>query len=140
MTGPRVLIVDDDCAFVDAVAIYLEDHGFHAVKAYCGQDGLSLLRRQSFDLAVLDVHLPDMEGTRLAAEFRQRRPSASVVMVSSDDSPQTTAQCVGAGVRLFIPKPLSPKTLLESLRLLCDGAAGSMPASPRGAAARSGPQ
>ena len=122
MSGARVLIVDDDRSFVDAVAIYLEDHGFRVSKAYCGKEGLREARRRQFDLALLDLHLPDMEGTEVALDLRNREPSVAILMVSSDDSSEAISRCAQGDAQMFMAKPLMPKQLLETICRMCERA------------------
>jgi DNA-binding response OmpR family regulator len=131
MTDGRIMIVDDDRSFVDAVALYLEDHGFGVAKAYTGSEGIVTSRRQDIVLAVVDVHLPDVEGIDVVQALRCRHPSVPVLLISSDDSPETTAKCLAADASVFLAKPLIPKQLLDTIFRLCP----PRKAEPRDAAA-----
>jgi len=111
-----IIIVDDDRSFVDAAAIFLEDHGYRVTKAYTARDGISALMRQHIDLAVVDVNLPDQEGTSVANAVRQWQPSVPIVLISSDDSTENTRRCQAeADGHLFLAKPLIPKNLLDTI-------------------------
>jgi DNA-binding NtrC family response regulator len=125
------MIVDDDRAFVEALAIYLEDHGYRVAKTYCGREGVVELMRQRFDLAIVDLHLPDMEGTEVAAELQRWQPSTQVLLISSDDSPETTRRCNAGNAHRFLLKPLGPDDLLETIsRALVDEQRQSQYATP----------
>jgi DNA-binding response OmpR family regulator len=127
MGGGRIIIVDDERSFVDAVAIFLEDHGFNVTKAYTAREGIKACRRHRIDLAVVDVHLPDLEGTEVARALRKWHPSAPVLFISSDDSPETVAKCLAANVHMFMVKPLMPKELLDTISHLCTIGKGVSP-------------
>lgn len=114
-----VVVVDDDRSFVDALAIYLEDHGFSVIKAHTARDGIRICRHEKIDLAVVDVHLPDLEGTELAGVLRQWQPSTPVLLVSSDDSPGTVAKCLADNTHTFMAKPLTPTDLLNRIFQMC---------------------
>jgi len=113
MSEATVIIVDDDRSFVEAVALYLEKHGYHARMGFSGREGLDLLRNSEADVAVIDVHMPDMSGLELAAAVRSRTSTPAVILISGDDSVETAAQCQSAGVHCFMPKPLAPRELLR---------------------------
>lgn len=114
-----VVVVDDDRSFVDALAIYLEDHGFSVIKAHTARDGIRICRHQKIDLAVVDVHLPDLEGPELAGVLRQWQPSTPVLLVSSDDSPGTVTKCLADNTHTFMAKPLTPTDLLSRIFQMC---------------------
>jgi DNA-binding response OmpR family regulator len=121
MARGRVIIVDDDESFLEALAIFLGDHGFGVVKAQSGREAIAASARHVIDLAILDIHLPDVDGTEVAREIRRRQPETSVILISSDDSPETARKCRAASAEAFLPKPLVPEDLLavvQSLRRL----------------------
>ncbi len=115
MTCRSILIVDDDRSFVEALAIYLEDHGYRVVKAHNGRDGIFAAVNHRFDLALIDVHLPDFTGTAVAGEIKQWYPNLLTVLMSSDDSPEVARQCRAACAHAFLAKPVAPCELLATI-------------------------
>ncbi len=114
--GGRILVVDDDRAFVEAVAIYLQDHGFEVLKTYTGREAVSACMRRIVDVAVVvDVHLPDIEGVEVVTQLQRWQPSVSAVLISSDDSTETTRRCRSSPAATFMAKPLIPAQLLETI-------------------------
>lgn len=111
----RVMIVDDDHAFVEAVALYLEDHGHRAIKAFNGRQGLDLLCSCDIDVAIIDVHMPDLDGFTLVREARTRIRPIPAIVISADDSPQVKERSFVLGARLFLPKPVAPDELLGAI-------------------------
>jgi DNA-binding response OmpR family regulator len=107
-----VLIVDDDASFVEAAAVFLGSHGYHAIKAFSGKQAMLEAQGRSVDLAIIDLYLPDISGVRVTQEVRRVRPSAVVIMISSDDSEATVRRCIEAGACAFLAKPLAPREFL----------------------------
>ncbi|HVP12651.1 MAG TPA: response regulator [Phycisphaerae bacterium] len=120
MAGATIVIVDDDRSFVEAVAIFLEDHGYHVLQAFNGHGGLALLQNGTAQLAIIDVHLPDVSGFELARTVRERPRPIPTILISSDDSPETVARCLAAGARTFLGKPLDPQALLDAMAAALD--------------------
>jgi two-component system, OmpR family, response regulator VanR len=110
-----VLIVDDDASFVDAAAVFLGSHGYQAIKTCSGRQAIREVQEQPVDLAIIDLHLPDLSGVRVAQEVRRVRPSAVVIMISSDDSDEARHRCMDAGAWSFLAKPLLPRDLLSRI-------------------------
>lgn len=127
MVTGRILVVDDDAAFVEALAIYLEDHGFNVTSATSGRQGVIESGRQRIDMVLVDVHLPDMDGLEVVARIRRLQPSVLFVLISSDDSPDTIRKCSAPRGCVFMAKPLSPKKLLD--RILHLAATRKVPSS-----------
>ena len=115
----HVLIVDDDRAFVEAVALFLQDQGYSVTMAFNGREGLATLRAGHTDVAVLDVYIPDRSGLELAEEAGTRPIPVPIIMISGDDSPEIQEQCELLGARFFLPKPLAPEALLTALAQTC---------------------
>ena len=63
METPRILVVDDEKTITDLVGIYLRNEGYDVTLAYTGADAARLILEQEFDLAVLDIMLPDVDGS-----------------------------------------------------------------------------
>jgi two-component system response regulator GlrR len=132
-----VIIVDDDRSFVDAMAIFLEDHGFDVTKAYSALEAIRALSRRRVDVAIIDVHLPDQEGTNVAHLLRQSQPFTPILLISSDDSDDTLAKCLKVQASAFMAKPLMPREILESVSRACDRVRTGQSLGPAAAARRS---
>ncbi|HOW73635.1 MAG TPA: response regulator [Phycisphaerae bacterium] len=115
MTTPNIMIVDDDTSFVEAVTTFLRAHGYQVTKALTGRQGVDEARRQQVDLAVIDVYLPDVGGAVVARAMRHSHPTVPLIMISSDDSPETVRKCIQAGACTFLPKPLIPREFLSCI-------------------------
>ena len=115
MTKPKILILDDDHAFVDALAMYLQDHGYRPVPAYDIQEALERIQRNGMDLLIIDFHLPDGSGIDLVRGIQRAAHPVPVILISGDDSPAVQQGALAAGARIFMVKPLPPEKLLTTI-------------------------
>ncbi len=111
---PRVLIVDDNAAFLDNLRELLGDAGYEVSTAGSCQAA----RKQAgagFDVALVDLRLPDGEGTALAAELKQAAPECEVVLLTGFATLETAMAAVRAGACAYLMKPCAPQDLLLTL-------------------------
>jgi two-component system nitrogen regulation response regulator NtrX len=116
MSKPRILIVDDEANVCLALEGILLDEGYFVESVASGEDCLSLLERQDFDLVLLDVWLPGMDGLEVLRQIRQNRPVQYVVMISGHGTIETAVQSTKLGAFDFIEKPLTTEKVLLVLR------------------------
>ena len=118
VTDPTVLIVDDEQSFVDAVGMFLEEHGYKVVKAYGGREGRMQLRAGQPDLALIDVHMPDVDGIELLSLASHVAKPVPVIMITSDDAEAIARSCEALGAVRFLVKPVAPEDLLNIIQLV----------------------
>ena len=114
----RVMIVEDHSAFAQALELVLEKvDGTEVALARTLEEGRSLIQDGGpFDLVVLDLTLPDGEGTELVAEIRQRHPETPVAVLSARDDVEEAASEAGADAA--IPKETPLPEIISSFRRL----------------------
>ncbi len=113
MTRPAILIVDDEQGVQATLQGILEDVGFDARGVSSGEECLALMGRQVFDVVLLDIWLPGMDGLQVLEQVRRAHPLASVIMISGHASIETAVRATKLGAFDFVEKPLSlEKTLL----------------------------
>ena len=110
-----LLIVDDNKDNRDVLARRLEKQGHWAVTASSGQEALSVLAEQPFDLVLLDIMMPEMDGYEVLSRIKgnpltQRLP---VIMISARDEIESVVRCIEMGAADYLPKPFNP-TLLRA--------------------------
>jgi DNA-binding response OmpR family regulator len=113
--SPRLALIDDDRAWLDTLAEYLHDRGYGVETALGGKRGLNLLERGGIGLAVVDFHMPDLDGLELLGQLRRRRLSVDVLLMSSDDDPTLPPRVRAAGAAAFLSKNTAPPLLLTRL-------------------------
>ena len=129
--SPHIVLIDDDRAWLETLADFLEGKGYQVRKAQEGRYGLSLLQSSDARLAIVDFHLPGMNGLELLRRLRPSRRDMAVLMLSSDDDPTLPARALAEGAKAFLSKTMAPSLLLRALLQAVDTlglANGSWPA------------
>jgi CheY-like chemotaxis protein len=111
----QVLVVDDKAQSYDLIALYMANEGHHATFASGGQQALAMLREQSYDLVLLDLVMPNMNGYQLLGEIKSdpALKHIPVIMLSGVDDLDTIVKCIELGAEDFLLKPFKG-TLLKS--------------------------
>lgn len=122
----RVLVVDDESDFATALVDRLERRGFAAVAAFSGHEALALLRRSSFDVAILDLKMPNMDGLTTLREARKIDPHVEIVVLTGNGTVASGVEGMQLGAADFLQKPVA-------IGVLCTAVAA---AAERGRAAR----
>ena len=113
---PSVLVVDDDRATRHVVRALLTKAGMKATVAKDGAAALTMLRARRFDLMLLDLWMPRMNGLDLLSRLRGRTSRPKVIVMTSDDTPDTLLLGVRQQAFQWIHKPLEPTALLKAVR------------------------
>ncbi|NDY43301.1 sigma-54-dependent Fis family transcriptional regulator [Dissulfurirhabdus thermomarina] len=112
----RILIVDDDAAIRDGSAQVLGRAGHEISEAATGREALDLLGRYAFDLILLDLKMPDINGLDLLRRIREQDPAVPVVMITAYGTMENAVEAMRLGANDFLSKPFEP----EELRLVVD--------------------
>lgn len=112
----RILVVDDDRMTRHVLRRVLTGAGFTATVAKDGREALKALRDHRFDLLLLDVWMPRMNGLELLAELRHRKHRPRVIVMTSDDAPETLLKAVREQAFQYVHKPVQPPALLQLVR------------------------
>lgn len=118
MPTPSILIVEDHVKMADSISKGLEDSGFHAEVAYDGFIGKRLTETKKFDLIILDVNLPLMNGYELCADIRTRDASVPVIMLTAMGSTEDKLMGFDRGADDYIVKPFEFRELLARIKAL----------------------
>ena len=118
----RVLIVDDAALVRTYYRSALEPHGFAVEEALNGLEGLEKLLLQPFDLAIVDVNMPQMDGITFLRTLRSKELPISgipVLVTSTESRPQDMAAARSAGANYYLVKPVKQETLAEYAAIFC---------------------
>ena len=121
----RVLIVDDAALVRAYYRQALERAGYEVIEAMNGVEGLEKVLMQPFDLAIVDVNMPQMDGMTFIRTLRGKElPTATLVtlVTSTEAREQDVAAARGAGANFYLTKPVSQDALIEHVALLCGAA------------------
>jgi DNA-binding response OmpR family regulator len=116
----RALVVEDDADIVELVSVYLAKDGWEVDSVDDGKRALDKVRRGSYQLVILDIQLPSLDGLSVCAELRRDRASAAVPVMMLTARGDEADRVVGLemGADDYIVKPFSPKELLARVRAL----------------------
>jgi two-component system, OmpR family, response regulator MprA len=126
--GMRILVVEDDANIAHAIKRGLQDEGFTVDVALDGIHGLSLVTSQAYDVCVLDIMLPGIDGYELCARLRQAENWTPVLMLTAKDGELDEARALDTGADDFLSKPFSFVVLLARLRALLRRSSAEAPA------------
>ena len=118
MSQPRVLIVDDDLALLQALpeALRLRMPGVTVETADSGAAALDRMAAWDYDAIVTDIKMPGMDGLELLAEIRTQRPDTPTLMITGHGEHDLVVQALRSGAYDFIPKPIDRDYFVASLR------------------------
>jgi DNA-binding response OmpR family regulator len=114
----RILIVEDDRKLAAQLRKGLEENSHSATTVFNGQDGLEAAQQGGFDVLVLDVMLPGIDGFSLVRELRGRKVSTPVLLLTAKDDPDDIVEGLDAGADDYLTKPFSFKVLVARIRAL----------------------
>src|SRR5579862_1956265 len=105
MPKSRILVIDDEAAIRDSLRMTLEYEGYEFIGAATGQEGLALAEREVFDLVLLDVKMPGMDGLDVLGRLHAMNETLPVVMISAHGTPSTAVEAIRRGALDFLEKP-----------------------------------
>jgi DNA-binding NtrC family response regulator len=108
-----ILIVDDDADICANMADILTDAGYRVDAADGGMTALEMVRRGNYDIALLDLQMPGMDGLTLYREIKKARPGTVVVIVTAHSSSEMADAALAAGAWDLLPKPVEFSRLLD---------------------------
>ena len=114
---PRILLVEDEAAIADAVAWALRNEAIESVHCLTGGEALREARRGEFDLAVLDVGLPDIGGFALCRELRAIRNGMPVIFLTAQAAEADRLLGFELGADDYVAKPFSPRELVARVKV-----------------------
>ena len=130
MAQPHVLVVDDDMEIRRLLGRYLTDQGFRASLAGDAREFYAKLSVDKFDLAVIDVLLPDASGLELCRFVRQRHPQLPVILVTALREEVDRIIGLELGADDYIGKPFNPRELVARMRAVLRRSGATPPAEP----------
>lgn len=114
---PRVLIIEDEAQIRKFLRISLESQGYTITEAVNGSEGLSSATTTTFDLVILDLGLPDMNGQRVIKKLRQKH-NMPIIVLSVRASENEKIQALDSGANDYVTKPFAIGELMARIRVL----------------------
>ncbi|MFW5908458.1 MAG: response regulator [Desulfosalsimonas sp.] len=111
-----ILLVDDEEEFVTTLAERLEIRSFKAKSATSGKQALEIMEKQSFDVAVLDVKMPGMDGLQLMEKIKDRHPGLPVLLLTGYGAASEGENGMSKGAYDYLMKPVDIEELISKVR------------------------
>jgi two-component system copper resistance phosphate regulon response regulator CusR len=115
--GPRILLVEDEPRIRDFITRALATAGYQVTPAGCGTEGLRLAQASDYDLVILDLIMPDIDGRLVLAQVLRERREQAVLVLSCLADVTTKVDCLELGAQDYLTKPFSLAELLARVRV-----------------------
>ncbi len=119
--GPRILLVEDEPRIRDFITRALVTAGYEVTPAGCGTEGLRLAQASEYDLVILDLIMPDIDGRLVLAQVLRQRREQAVLVLSCLADVTTKVNCLELGAQDYLTKPFSLAELLARVRVRLRG-------------------
>ena len=118
----RILIVDDEIGFVEVLSNRLRRRGFAVTKTFSGGEAIRALRKQDFDVAILDLKMEDMDGVEVLKVFKTMEPRMEVIMLSGHGSETAAKEGMAGGAFDYLTKPCEIAELVKKINAAAERA------------------
>lgn len=112
----RILIIDDDESIRKVLATILEEKGYVVDTAENGKEAIEKSNAKFYNLALIDIRLPDMEGTKLLTAMRETTPKMVKIIITGFPSLQNAMEAVNRGADAYILKPFNMDNVLNTIK------------------------
>jgi DNA-binding response OmpR family regulator len=116
MTGAKILVVDDESSIRFSLEALLTRDGFEVITAESGEAALDQMAAETFDLALVDLRLPGIDGLEVLRTFRSRQPETVVIVLTAHASLETAVEALRHGAHDYLFKPCKTVELRDSIR------------------------
>ncbi|MEP6713793.1 MAG: response regulator transcription factor [Ferruginibacter sp.] len=118
MEERKILVIEDEKKIADTLKFGLAEHGYHVEVAYDGKIGLRIFSSHQFDLVILDINMPGLNGFELCTQIRQQNNAVPVIMLTAMGTLEDKIEGYDAGADDYMVKPFEFKELLLKIRVL----------------------
>ena len=114
----HALVVDDNEETRNTLSTILEDKGYSVETVENGKKAINLCKKVPFDIALIDIVLPDIKGTELLSKLKELQPKMAKIIITGYPSIENAAESVNEKAEGYIIKPFNPEKLLEMIEKL----------------------
>ncbi|WP_022663591.1 response regulator [Desulfospira joergensenii] len=114
---PRILLIDDEIEFITTLAERLELRGYDVETSESGESGIDLMAKSSFDVAILDLMMPGLNGIDTLNQIKRIDPRLPVILLTGHGSTKEGMEGMRIGAFDFLMKPLDINELLDRIKL-----------------------
>jgi len=116
----KLLVVDDEIDFLDTVVTRLQIRGFNVFKAPDGDSALEIISKEVFDVVILDLKMPGLNGEDVLKEIKKTNPKTEVIILTAHGAEEAAKLTMGLGAFCFITKPVEIDKLTNVINLALD--------------------
>jgi DNA-binding NtrC family response regulator len=121
---PNVLVVDDEKTVCNSCKKILAQEGYNVDTALSGEEALSKVKGNGFDVLITDWKMPEIDGIEVASRIKKENPNIAVIMITGYPSVESSIKAIRAGISDYVPKPFTPEELSDAMvRVLTKGKA-----------------
>jgi DNA-binding NtrC family response regulator len=113
MKKESILIVDDNEGILETLSAILEEKGYRTDTAKNGREAIEKSKINFYNVALLDIRLPDIEGTKLLTKIEETSPRMVKIMITGYASLENAVEALNLGADAYIMKPVDPENLLK---------------------------
>jgi DNA-binding NtrC family response regulator len=111
-----ILVIDDNQDFLELVSTLLEDEGYEVETAKSGEEGIEKTVEKLYSLALIDIVLPDFEGTHLLKKLFETDPKMRKIIITGYPTLENTQEALNMGADAYLVKPVKIDKLLETVK------------------------
>jgi DNA-binding response OmpR family regulator len=115
-SGEHILIVDDETSIRQTMARILLKAGFEVTTVTNAQESLAMIHEHAFDLAYLDIRLPDMNGLEVLSSMRNQCPDMPIILFTAQPDVHSAVEALRRGATDYLMKPLKPEVVIQRTR------------------------
>jgi DNA-binding NtrC family response regulator len=115
MKSLNVLVIDDEKVICDACRLVLSENGHRVAHCLTGNQGLQEIERNAYDLILLDMKLPDIDGSRILEFVREQSLSSAVIVMTGYSTLSNAVEAMKLGAADYLSKPFSEDELLATI-------------------------
>ena len=108
----RILVIDDDKSILRTFTRILQKNGYDIEVAETGKEAIEKSKKKQYDLALIDIRLPDMDGTDLLVKLQKTMEDAVKIMITGFPSLETGVKALDEGADAYLVKPVKPEELI----------------------------
>lgn len=112
----RILVIDDEEIVVKSCVRSLEPEGYIIDTALSGKDGIELYKKNSYDLVIVDLKMPVMNGLEFMRRIKEIKPQQKIMIMTGYDTIEHIVESISSGAAHYLEKPFTPSTLIERVK------------------------
>ncbi len=116
MSKSRLLVIDDEEIVIKSCKRALTPEGYIVDTAHSGKEGLELFKNNHYDLVIVDLKMPEINGIEFMRLIKELKPDQKIMIMTGYDTIEHIVESISSGAAHYLEKPFTPLTLLERVK------------------------